>query len=288
MHSSKISIPTKTKRLIESGDIALVIYSPDALLSNLIPSIEHEIQNAANCSPTFRLWVKHNEFSIEQFYINSINNNQQNWHLISKLFTFGPSLVTLWNGAEAQKKISSMKGSSHPAYAKSGTIRSKFWCDNSICNLIHVSDNSEEIFRELSIISSINLDCNFQKVVSSSLFYSPYFPIPCHNSLFTICGILSRHIIKNSEYSAKLEIPADDRAFSSAKYAMSWLEGNFLLLETELSKLVINAIEKKISFCELSTYIVSRIPTTDWEKILVQCSVNAFDVWNDKLKCKIT
>jgi nucleoside diphosphate kinase len=283
MYSSILPLPKEVKQIIESGDITLVIYSPDAVLSNLIPSIESEIQSRTGCNPIFRLWFKHNEQSIEQFYINSIENNLPHWHLILSLFTYGPSLLTFWKGENAQEKILSIKGSSHPAYAKAGTIRSRFWCDNSVCNLIHVSDNTEEIFRELSIISSITCHFNLKKIISLPLFYSPYSSTPKHNSLFNLCSVLSRNISENSDHFVRLEIPFDDCAINSAKYLISWLEKSLKFLNADLSNLVKKIIERKIPFNDITSQIVGQIPMTQWETFLVLCCVNSFDVWYDEI-----
>ncbi|MHB1646621.1 MAG: nucleoside-diphosphate kinase [bacterium] len=93
-------------------------------------------------------WFQHNDMSIIKFYQNSIPDNAPHLHLIQKLFTYSKILVTFWEGEDVFNKLQKIKGASHPADAREGTIRSSFFCDNSITNLVHTSDNSEEMLNK--------------------------------------------------------------------------------------------------------------------------------------------
>jgi hypothetical protein len=53
--------------------------------------------------------------------------------------------------ATAGARLVALKGATYPADAAEGTIRRSFWCDNGICNLVHMSDNPGVTAHQLRI-----------------------------------------------------------------------------------------------------------------------------------------
>src|SRR5690606_2783264 len=151
--------------LISQNSASLTIYSPDALQSGLLGHLDHTIHEQTGLVPIFRQWIYHDVASITRFYggevteethnktIRDYDNipleNVQYGHLVVKLFITGASLLTIWQGDNAIENLLAVKGKTHPAESPPDTVRGGLWCDNSVCNLLHCSDNQDEVLREI-------------------------------------------------------------------------------------------------------------------------------------------
>ena len=138
--------------LVDAGDATFSVFSPDATRSGLVRAIVGFVEESTGAVPISSFPVRHTAGSIERFYIHSVAGNLPHWYLVSRLFQFGTSVGVLWVGPDVQKALSALKGSSHPAEAIDGTIRSMYWCDNAVCNLIHVSDGPSDVEEELTSV----------------------------------------------------------------------------------------------------------------------------------------
>lgn len=181
------------QHLLERGRATLTVYSPDAFRSRLVGHLEEFISRRTGLRPGGRFWVTHDPASIEAFYLNSIANNAGRWNLVVELFTAGPSLLTVWIGDEAGASLQALKGRSHPADADPGTIRSLFWCDNPVCNLIHISDDAAEAQRELT---SLGLQRILERPQTAqgrllSLTDEPRNHV-AHSGIVTFCSAINR------------------------------------------------------------------------------------------------
>ena len=136
--------------LVGTGDATLSVFSPDAARSGLVRALIKFVEEATGAVPVHSFTVQHTAGSIEQSYVHSVTGNLPYWYLVARLFQFGASVGVIWVGSGVQRMLSDLKGASHPAEAATNTIRSMYWCDNAICNLIHVSDGAAEVERELT------------------------------------------------------------------------------------------------------------------------------------------
>lgn len=173
--------------------IVLCVYSPDAINSNLTEMLDQFISSRTGLNLVYRDTYMHDSESIRLFYQNS-NPTSESWKLIENLFLSDKCIVSIWRGVNALDKLMSIKGKSHPSIAKDGTIRSQFWCDNAVCNLIHVSDSTAELERELSILglksgdftnSAIEIGTS-EKLVDTQLCNK-------HNGIVNLSAILQRN-----------------------------------------------------------------------------------------------
>jgi hypothetical protein len=57
----------------------------------------------------------------------------------------------IYEPGDRWRDLVTLKGATHPADAAEGTIRRSFWCDNGICNLVHMSDNPAVTAAQLRI-----------------------------------------------------------------------------------------------------------------------------------------
>ena len=141
-------------RIVPSPDRALTVYSPDAVLSGLVGALDRFIAGATGLVPAGCGTVVHDARSIEAFYGLSGGTGGRHWPLVVDLFDGRASCVTEWRGADPLARLQRIKGATQPARAEAGTVRSRFWCDNPVCNLIHVSDSYPMMAEESEILRS--------------------------------------------------------------------------------------------------------------------------------------
>ena len=132
---------------------ALMAYSPDAILSGQTEALDALVVRSTRLEVAQRILAIHDERSIDDFYGLSDTKDAARAELVYRLFVARPVMVTLWRGHDALARLQEIKGNTHPAAAEPGTVRSRFWCDNPICNLIHVSDSVADTEAEFAILS---------------------------------------------------------------------------------------------------------------------------------------
>jgi len=260
-----------------------IIYSPDVFRSKIEGNIDIFIAKNTKLIPIHRRWVSHTNKSIEKFYSNNVGKTVPNWHLVSHLFMSGPVLVTLWYGDNVFEQFQKIKGSSHPANANKKTIRSSFWCDNPICNLIHSSDDANETFRELEILGLTTVVKNNEITISAKPLFcienNPTTTIE-HSAIITFHKIIFR--ILNTIYNVKcnyhvLPLSGDSfDTFSELKKELHLLSDPHPSLK-KCIQLYFNGDGDAID------RLFDILPLTDWEKFIVECGVETMDMWKKSL-----
>ena len=267
------------KPLFESEDLGLVVFSPDAVRSQLVNSLEREISSLTGCVPVSRQWFQHTPASIEAFYQASIPNNTPHWHLVSELFNSGSSLAVVWQGENTLSKLDSVKGSSHPAEAKSQSIRSRYWCDNAVMNLIHVSDNLEAATHEIGIIQSCAGGFEITNQVLQCLPQDDAITVSQveHSGILVFLRMVQRLV---ESYSNIRLGKIDCSGNSSAKLSQS-------LAQTKLEQYA--DTYPSISPCiqqflagdpDTASHLNSLIPLSQWERLVISCGVASRKQWN--------
>ena len=267
------------KHLFDSDDLGLVVFSPDAVRSQLIGSLEREIASLTGCVPVFRRWFCHTPASIEAFYRNSIPNNTPHWHLVSALFNSGPSLAVIWRGEDAISKLDSVKGSSHPAEAASPSIRSRYWCDNPVMNLIHVSDDQETAINEIGIIQTCAGELNITDQALKCLPNDDTITVPRveHSGVLVFLRVVRSLVEAYTNIRlGTIELPQN----GSAKLCQSMAQTK-LKEYADVYPSISNGIQL---FLEGSSdtihHLESLIPLTPWDKLAISCGIVARKQWN--------
>lgn len=271
------------QHLLEGGRATLTVYSPDAFRSRLTGHMEEFISRRTGLRPGDRFWITHNPASVEAFYLNSIANNAGRWNLVVELFTAGPSLLTVWLGDEAGTSLPALKGRSHPADAAEGTIRSLFWCDNPVCNLIHVSDDAAEAQRELKSLGLQRILAQPQTAHGRllSLTDEPRRHV-AHSGIVTFCSALNR-ILETQRDLPPLpftlpesgDARATERSLTNALEDISGVSSDDIVC-----RLRDDYLEGR-SDALLNT-LRSVLPLARWEEFVITCGVLTREKWTER------
>ncbi|GGA32435.1 nucleoside-diphosphate kinase [Okeania sp. KiyG1] len=267
------------KPLFDSDDLGLVVFSPDAARSRLIGSLEREIASLTGCVPVLRRWFCHTPASIEAFYRVSIPNNTPHWHLVSALFNSGPSLAVIWRGEDAISKLGAVKGSSHPAEAKSTSIRSRYWCDNPVMNLIHVSDDRETAINEIGIIQTCagELEINDQLLECLPEDHTITISRVEHSGVLVFLRVVQYLVESYTNIRLeKIELPESGSAKLSQSIARTKLE-EYADAYQDVSACIQLFLEGS---SDTISHLESLVPLTAWDKLAVSCGVVARRQWN--------
>lgn len=131
---------------------ALIVYGPEVARSGLTCLLDDFIRQRTGLELAERFFSLHSRGSIDAFYSLTGSTGGRHWPLVLDLFDMRPVCVTMWSGPNALPLSQELKGNSQPAQARSGTVRSFFFCDNPVTNLVHVSDSDEIMKAELGIL----------------------------------------------------------------------------------------------------------------------------------------
>jgi len=134
------------------ASVGLTVYGPEVARSGLTSELDQFIAREGRLEPDNRFFAVHSRSSIEAFYSLAGSTHAKHWPLVLDLFDMRPVCATLWIGDEALSYLQSLKGKAQPAQSAKGTIRSRFYCDNPVTNLVHVSDSESLMREELRIL----------------------------------------------------------------------------------------------------------------------------------------
>ena len=268
------------KEKIKQSKLGMLVFSPDAIKSDLTGSIISKIKGDTGLNNTGQQWFQHEGNSIIKFYQNSIPDNAPHLHLIQKLFTYSKVLVTFWEGEDVFNKLQKIKGASHPADAKAGTIRSGFYCDNSITNLIHASDDADEMLREMDIMKISDIpDTIYQGPETNVRGFK-------HNGGYQLLTALQQYVRPLDEIKRSIfYIPHDDiPADMDARKTFNLVSRALKKIEAETSddtiKVVIRCFfEGKAD--ELDNIMLNNpgMPVEPWSRIVIQSSSVCVGKW---------
>lgn len=134
------------------ASVGLTVYGPEVARSGLTSKLDQFITREGRLEPGKRFFAVHSRSSIEAFYSLTGSTHAKHWPLVLDLFDMRPVCATLWIGDEALSYLQNLKGKAQPAQSAKGTIRSRFYCDNPVTNLVHVSDSESMMREELRIL----------------------------------------------------------------------------------------------------------------------------------------
>ncbi|MBA1142306.1 nucleoside-diphosphate kinase [Mesorhizobium neociceri] len=134
------------------SSLALIVYGPEVARSGLTCLLDEYIRRRTDLELSERFFSVHSRKSIDAFYALTSSKGGRHWPLVLDLFDMRPVCATIWSGPDALHLSQKLKGSTQPAQALRGTVRSLFFCDNPVTNLLHVSDSHEVMDAELRIL----------------------------------------------------------------------------------------------------------------------------------------
>lgn len=249
---------------------ALVIYSPDTLRSGLCEAIDQFILSNTDLLLHSRTYRRLSSQQVFDLYEKNNLKSRTAGKLVSTLFRFGPSAISIWKGNLAHKKIGSLKGVSNPFAASSNSIRGRFLCDNKISNLVHSSDSIEDTAQELQALSCDHLILD-SAIVENDLALD-FRPKLNHNGFYEFMKLLERK--HSTRYlSESVEKNLWDM---NANELCSELTSVYTLrvsLDDSIAKSGFQRFVKgeKVSLPELSEFV------DPWSYFIITCSWNAFD-----------
>jgi nucleoside diphosphate kinase len=135
--------------------LAMCIQAPDALASGLCRMLDRHIAERTGLVLQSAVVRMHDAGSIRAFYSVSGGTAGAHWPLVEALYDGRPVRIAWWAGDRALMLLQGIKGRTQPAESGPDTIRGRFWCDNPVANLIHVSDSEETMAREGRILAAL-------------------------------------------------------------------------------------------------------------------------------------
>ncbi|MGF6227983.1 nucleoside diphosphate kinase [Inquilinus ginsengisoli] len=135
--------------------LASCIQTPDALASGLCRMLDRHIAEQTGLALQAAVIRVHDTTSVRAFYGASGGTAGAHWPLVEALYAGRPVRITWWAGDQALTRLQRIKGRTQPAESAFETIRGRFWCDNPVANLIHVSDHEESMAREGRILATL-------------------------------------------------------------------------------------------------------------------------------------
>lgn len=134
------------------SSLGMTVYGPEVARSGLTDDLDAFIGQTTHLKRAERFFCVHSSASITDFYALTGSTHGKHWPVVVDLFDLRPVCATLWIGENALSTLQGLKGKTHPAQAAPGTVRSRFYCDNPVTNLIHVSDSDDIMKAELTIL----------------------------------------------------------------------------------------------------------------------------------------
>lgn len=283
----------KLLNLLETEKLGLTVYMPDCAQSRLWGNIDHAIAERTGLFPVLRRWFVHDYSSISQFYpiedlklttpIKKYKEIPCSELISADLFVHmqvsGPSLLTFWKGDFALEKLLAVKGKTNPSESSSDTIRGSFWCDNSTCNLMHCSDDENEIIRELKVLglSKTLAESIEEKIPLIDVRSAPEKVIP-HCSISVLCDVVNRLLpslygVNSVDYLLPKNGFTEDTEEVCAKALKSMSE---LCNGSNTSSLIDSFLagESRVGIA-----LLKELPTTEWEAFAIRAGLLSRKKW---------
>ncbi|MEY2930967.1 MAG: hypothetical protein RL033_1716, partial [Pseudomonadota bacterium] len=236
-------------------------------MSRVVAPVEQWLRERTGCVPIARRWLTRTDEELRRFYPDVPDRY---WPLISRAFTWGPCLATLWFGERAAHAIPASKGVTQPARCSAATVRGRFWCDNALANLIHVSDSSSDVARELGVLRSYHPELFREPLCTLGLpaFDDGGAPTPRHSAILTLCSLVRAPLGALVGPIPPLDVPEGQSASETMTRAESWLAE----VAPSLPPLLAAAVTAYLDGTAPERFIPALkglVPVTEWEELLL-------------------
>jgi len=270
-----------TDRDLPAGKATLLVFTPDAMQSQLVGPVERWIRERTGCAPIARRWVSQTEASLRRFYGGIPNLSPDDWRLLCAFFTAGPCLATLWFGDDACRALPAVKGATHPAHCPASTLRGRFWCDSSLANLVHVSDDPGEVARELAVLRSLEPDLFSGPLPSRGLppFQDPGPASPRHSSVLTLCSVVAPLVRDAGSALPRLDPPASGDARETMARAEAWLERARAHAPPAVADAVAAYLEGTARPSDFLRALGGAAPIDAWQALILRCGIPSRRQW---------
>jgi len=257
-----------------SGDaFILVVFTPDCLRSNLVAHLERAIAEACNLRPTQHFWVNFGEERVERLYLRQMSTCAPYWSLVRRLLSGQRGLGAIYRTGDDFERLTRVKGGAHPRDAHPESIRGRFWCDNHVCNLIHMSDDPECAARELEIFAS-DSEC----VASAFSGNSGRLPTPHveHSGILSAADMLARHFEIRGMSVPTFDMPANGSARETFRLASAWLR-EVAEIDSRAKDFVGAYFASDLE--RMFVTLPSLYPTSRWMQFVMECGSRAVARW---------
>ena len=266
------------KKLLDSGMLTLTMYTPETVYSRLIGHIDSLINKTTGLIPVKRFWHHFDNSSLLRFYSTSkISQDSNVWPVVEELFSFGPSLITVWVGERAIEKMLGVKGATHPAFANPDTIRGRFYCDSPLCNLMHSSDCESEFLRELGVLGGLQY---IDETSNQMLILEPTENVSesiNHSGIISLYEVTRRHLNTVYNYSfAKVLPPSDIAEACNTHYVAALKAISDVISERQLQELINSFL---LGDKEKFDYASINLPANSWERLIINSGLSARESW---------
>jgi nucleoside diphosphate kinase len=272
----------QTDKDLDSGKATLVVFTPDALESQLIGSLERWIGDRTDCVPVARQRVSYTHEALRRFYSAiAARLPEDEWRLLSTFFLSGPCLATLWFGEDAAHAIPNIKGQTHPARCSASTLRGRFWCDNEMANLVHVSDDPHEVARELAVLRSLEPDLFGGPLSTQALtpFADPGRPSPRHSGILTLCSVVASLLSTRGSAFPRLDIPDNEEARQTMARAEAWLGQARTSIPLPVAGAVDSYLNGTADSARFLHALKGAVPLDPWQELILGCGLLSRPVW---------
>jgi nucleoside diphosphate kinase len=251
---------------------AITVYGPEAERSGLIPWLDRYIAAQTGLTPLERFRVMHNERSVTQFFGLTDSNGGRHWPLVVELFDGRFACVTVWGGRDALFALQNIKGATQPVHAAENTIRRRFWCDNPVCNLIHVSDDPGVMQEEASLLRSIEVPR--ANLASGLLDIGTRGVSIRHSGLWEFSKLLARYAGPKRPQPA---LAHDGHAHRSAKLLIDYIMRISRVLPDGLAALAQDWLKGYPASIDDMTAEFPHL--SPWQRLILRCSLHSNPLW---------
>ena len=260
---------------MSADTFGLTVFGPEVAKAGLTTALHRFLEARTELRIAECFLVFHTRRSIQAFYQLTGSTGGAHWDLVESLFDLRPACVTLWTGDDALKRLQECKGATQPANAAPGTVRSLFWCDNPVTNLIHVSDTPEVMTSELRILrgKAVGNDLRAWQGAASHRF--------THSALWTLNAVLARQAGMSASYSG---LPANGDARISAR--ILWQRVGDLARQIGQE----DTLQRYLGGSEraLTRLVKAEGRVSAWEQMILRCGLYSNPLWADSLKTPFT
>jgi nucleoside diphosphate kinase len=267
---------------LRSGKVALLVFLPDAIESQLVASIEQWLRQQTSCVPIACQWFTHDEETLARFYADVVDQAPKDgWRLVTSVFSAGPSLATLWFGDGAIQSIRNVKGATHPARCAGSTVRGRFWCDNAVANLVHVSDDAAEVARELGVLRSVEPDLFAGPLSTRGLapFRDPGPPTPRHSGILTLCSVVTALLEQQGSALPRLDLPDGGDARETMARAEAWLRETRASTPPGIAAAVESYLDGTAQPSDFLRALRGAAPVSRWQELILRCGILSRPEW---------
>jgi len=252
--------------------LALCVQAPDALASGLCRMLDRHIAEHTGLALQAAVVRVHDAASIRAFYAAPGGTAGAHWPLVEALYAGAPVRITWWAGDQALTRLQRAKGRTQPAESAPDTIRGRFWCDNPVANLIHVSDTEEAMAREGRILAALPAG----RLPGRAALRRPW-GWARHSALPTLVRLLAPEC-GIDPYRALL-LPRSGDAAETARRSVRAL-GRLAAAAPEAARLVEAYLEGDAG--PLETFIARR-SLAPWDALILRAGLHAAGAWRRRL-----